>query len=60
MPLLSEEDLEKLRKVPMKLCDECGAETHKNYCRTCDVFFREGHEEDCSSYESDHKGHRVY
>lgn len=60
MPLLDEESLKKMCEAPPKPCSECGAETYKNYCRTCDVFFREGHKQDCSLHEAVHENHRTY
>ena len=53
MPLLSEEDLERLRQSPPRECPVCKKTGKKNYCRQCDLFF---YECDCN----EHKGHRTY
>ena len=66
MPLLSKEDLERLRKETPRDCDYCKQQVKKNYCRQCDLFFYQGHKSDCPEmdqtrpYGENHDGHRTY
>jgi hypothetical protein len=59
MPLLDLSDLMRMFDVPPIVCPECDRETHQNYCRQCDEFFRIGHATCCTQH-SEHTGHRIY
>jgi len=45
-------------------CKNCSAQLWKNYCRSCDEFFTDGHYKNCSEaskHQSDpSKEHRTY
>ncbi len=66
MPLLDEGDLEAMRARPPETCPKCRATVRRNYCRQCDVFFSDGHQDDCPEMNPDdpwsdnHQGHRTY
>ena len=66
MPLLSDEDLARMRAEEPVECASCKAMVRKNYCRQCDEFFYAGHADECPQTDpdlvwgDDHKGHRTY
>ncbi len=66
MPSLGTYQLAHLRASPKRSCHECSSELTKNYCRECDEFFWEGHDDGCSQLNpategsDDHHGHRTY
>lgn len=67
MPLLDDEELGRMHARPKIECKSCGEILETNYCRECDVFFDEGHKNDCpdldkpgTPYGNNHKGHRTY
>lgn len=58
MPLLSEDDQRRMLGPAGFICQRCGLQRYKNYCRQCDQFFYE-----CKcppDSEDDHTGHRTY
>lgn len=59
MPLLSLDSLFHMLSMSAIKCPECGRDTHQNYCRQCDEFYRIGHARDCTQY-GEHNGHRIY
>jgi hypothetical protein len=60
MPLLSESDLRNLLNCTASICSTCQATVRKNYCRTCDEFFWQGHKPGCTSTDIEHLTHRKY
>lgn len=48
--VLSDEELESM-KSSVWTCPRCKAEVRKNYCRDCDEYFNDGHEETLAEKE---------
>lgn len=58
MPLLSEDDQRRMLGPAGFICQRCGLQRYKNYCRQCDQFFYECR---CPpDDDDDHTGHRTY
>jgi len=67
MPLLDSHEVVNLRKEQARdarqrrYCPRCTAHVWKNYCRSCDEFFTDGHYETCSELTKHQKeNHRTY
>ncbi|MFA6296771.1 MAG: hypothetical protein WC663_05430 [Patescibacteria group bacterium] len=43
MPALSEKEQARMKAEKQEVCTECGVPTHRNYCRSCDEYFEDGH-----------------
>lgn len=55
MPLLSADDLERLKNARRHKCPSCKQDSVKDYCRQCDEFFIH-----CGCPPQEHVGHCTY
>jgi predicted RNA-binding Zn-ribbon protein involved in translation (DUF1610 family) len=66
MPTLDESQLKSLNERESFQCPECGRMVRMNYCRSCDLYFTDGHSLDCPSMRAagyannDHSKCRTY
>jgi hypothetical protein len=64
MSHLSPYELQRMQASPSAKCAVCEKTVRKNYCRTCDEYFSDGHAPDCSSDlakdEHKHDLHQAY